>query len=84
MGKREQLILEYCHTARRRSEIQVLLGLKDPKDVRKRFLTPLIERGYLTMTNPQQPNSVLQSYLTTNQGWETLRQMIERKKERAS
>ncbi len=74
--KREQLILEYCRTPRRRAAIQQLLNLKDPKDVRKRFLMPLVEAGWLTMTDPSNPTSTRQSYQTTNIGLERLKQSV--------
>jgi ATP-dependent DNA helicase RecG len=74
--KREQLILEFCRVPRRRAAIQQLIGLKDPKDVRKRYLSPLVEAGLLTMTDPSNPTSARQSYQTTNNGLEHLRKSV--------
>lgn len=76
LAKREQLILEFCRVPRRRAAIQQLLNLKDPKDVRRRFITPLVEAGWLTMTDPSNPTSVSQSYQTTNNGLERLKQSV--------
>lgn len=77
-SRREQLVLEYCRTPRRRAAIQELLELKDAKDVRRRFISPLVEAGWLTMTDPSNPTSTRQSYQTTNMGLERLKQSVKK------
>ena len=48
-----------------RQELQNLLGLKDRKHFRERYLKPAIEAGIIEMTIPEKPNSKMQQYKLT-------------------
>lgn len=51
-----------------RDEIQILLGLKDRKSFRERYLLPALSQGFIEMTIPEKPNSRLQKYRLTERG----------------
>lgn len=51
-----------------REQLQVVLGLKDRKSFRKRYLTPALSDGLIEMTLPDKPNSSLQKYFLTKLG----------------
>ena len=68
----EHAILEFCREERTRAEIQTLLGLRDSQYLRQKYLQALIGLGYLEMTIPDKPRSVLQKYRTTRAGLEFL------------
>ncbi|WP_367869504.1 Fic family protein [Pseudoalteromonas tetraodonis] len=42
-----------------------LLGLKDRKHFRERYLKPAIDAGIIEMTIPEKPNSKMQQYKLT-------------------
>ena len=53
------------------STIKVLaeaLNWNDTTELRRKFINPLIELGYITMTMPDKPTSSKQEYKLTNQG----------------
>ncbi len=68
-------LLEFCRTSRDRAAIQKHLQLKDPKDMRERYLSPLLEAGRLSMTDPEHPRSRSQKYQTTTEGHKYLRSL---------
>lgn len=45
-----------------REEIQAILGLKDRKSFRDRYLKPALEAGLIEMTLPDKPTSKVQRY----------------------
>ncbi len=45
-----------------REEIQAMLGLKDRKSFRDRYLKPALEAGLIEMTLPDKPTSKVQRY----------------------
>ena len=51
-----------------RNELQSHLKLKDRKSFRKRYLKPALDKGLITMTIPDKPNSRLQKYSLTQRG----------------
>lgn len=51
-----------------RDEIQSLLGLKDRKSFRDRYLLPSLSSGIIEMTLPDKPNSRHQKYRLTDKG----------------
>lgn len=51
-----------------RVQIQQLLGLKDEKNVRIRYIQPALQMGLVKQTNPEKPNSKLQKYSITEKG----------------
>lgn len=65
-------ILKFCQSPRARADIQEIVGLKSPKQLRTAYLHPLIEEGWLELTLPDIPTSPLQRYHTTPLGLEFL------------
>ena len=55
-----------------REQLQVVLGLKDRKSFRERYLTPALSDGLIAMTLPDKPNSSLQKYFLTVSGEQLL------------
>lgn len=49
-----------------REEIQAMLGLKDRKSFRDRYLKPALEAGLIEMTLPDKPTSKVQRYKKRN------------------
>lgn len=60
MGER---ILRFCAEAKNIQEIMEHLGYRDKKTVRK-YLSPLLQQGRVSMTIPDKPNSKNQKYIT--------------------
>lgn len=58
-------ILEFCKTARSRKEILDHIGLSNHPANYKRHVVPLINGGFLQLTEPDKPKSSRQRYLTT-------------------
>ena len=56
-------IIEFCHTPRSVSEIVEMLGVKDKKWVKEKYMKPLIGTK-LALTIPDRPNSRYQKYRT--------------------
>lgn len=56
-------VLEFCRTPKSISEIAAMLGVKDKKWARKKYVTPLLGTK-LQMTIPDKPNSQNQKYQT--------------------
>ncbi|MDO5526566.1 MAG: ATP-binding protein [Prevotella sp.] len=59
-----QKILEFCQEPKSADEIKRLLGLRDSKNFKQRYLKPLLESGYLVMTEPEVPTSRNQKYFS--------------------
>jgi ATP-dependent DNA helicase RecG len=66
-------LLVFSRVARDRASIQKHLKLKDEKNVRARYLKPLVEAGLLELTDPEHPTSRGQKYRTTDLGMTVLR-----------
>jgi hypothetical protein len=66
-------LLAFSRTPRGRASIQKHLKLKDEKNVRDRYLKPLVEAGLLELTDPEHPTSRGQKYRTTDLGLTVLR-----------
>ncbi len=58
-------ILKFCSVPRKLPEIMEHVGLKHRSHTKSRFIDPLIERGFLRMTVPDKPRSILQQYVRT-------------------
>lgn len=56
-------IIAFCSTPKSLTEIMEHIGLKHRHNVKQRYIDPLIEGGFLIMTNPEKPNSRFQKYL---------------------
>lgn len=65
---REKDILSFCVKAKKRSEVLAHLGLQNQHANYLRHIFPLIERGLLDFTIPQNPTSPRQEYITTEAG----------------
>lgn len=65
---REKAILKFCINSKKRSEILEYLDLKNLHANYVRNILPLIERGLLDLTIPQNPTSPRQEYFTTEVG----------------
>lgn len=64
-------LIEYLKSGS--STIKVLaesLNWNDPTELRRKFINPLIELGYITMTIPDKPTSSKQEYKLTEQGYQ--------------
>ena len=59
----EERILRFCAEAKNIQEIMEHLGYRDKKTVRK-YLSPLLQQGRVSMTIPDKPNSKNQKYIT--------------------
>ncbi len=55
-------LLEVLEGEMLREEIQAMLGLKDRKSFRERYLKPALEAGLIEMTIPDKPTSKVQRY----------------------
>ena len=49
------------------------LDVSDRKHLRTRYLTPLIDAGWLSMTVPDKPRSSKQKYITSEKGKKILK-----------
>ena len=56
--------MEFCIEPRSLSEILELLGLKNRENVMTVYINPMIEAGTLRMTEPDNPTSRNQMYVT--------------------
>lgn len=61
-------LLSYCATERSIVEISDLMGLSDRTKFRRKYINPLLNEGFLSMTIPDKPSSPLQKYYTTEKG----------------
>lgn len=63
-SKYENIILNFCVTAKSGKEIQEYIGIKDRPYFRQNILKPLIDNGKILMIIPDKPNSRNQKYIT--------------------
>jgi len=61
-------ILEYCKDERPITDIMKLFKWKDRTKFKRKFITPMINEGLLTMTIPDKPQSPNQRYVITEKG----------------
>ena len=59
---REKAILEFCKNPKSREEIQTSIGIKDREYFRLNLLKPLLDKGLLLLTIPDNPNNPKQKY----------------------
>ena len=78
LSEAEIALLRFCLTARERAEMQAHLQMSDAKHLRTRYLKPLLQAGWLEMTEPDRPNSPTQQYRTTVAGQAALANATER------
>lgn len=69
LKEREIKILEFCReTPRKRKEILEYIGLSNKYENYKRHIAPLVSKGFLVMSNPENPKDRNQGYATTATG----------------
>ena len=73
LNKEASKILQFCITAKKRSEILEKIGLSNHPKNYNTHIAPLFDSGLLTYTIPDKPRSSIQKYITTAYGT----QMIE-------
>ena len=61
-------MFECCITPQTREDIFRYLKLKKHSDTFKRYIKPIIEAGWLEMTDPGNPTNPNQKYHTTERG----------------
>ena len=66
LSEKQKEILEFCEDPKSGKEIMEHIGLSYQYKNILRFITPLIEKGYLQRTIPDKPNSSQQKYITRN------------------
>ena len=64
--KYDAQILLHCLKPRTRKELQELINYKSDSHMKADILKPLIEKGYLCLTNPDVPNDMNQKYYTNS------------------
>lgn len=52
------------------SELKVALGFTEIQDLKRHVIKPLINLGYIEMTNPEKPTSSKQRYKLTDRGYD--------------
>ena len=67
---RRQQLLEFCSEPKSLFDIMQYLGLKARKNVMNVYITPMIDIGVLAMTEPDNPTSRNQMYVTVKGGQE--------------
>jgi len=72
-GVYDEKILAFSSLPRSRKEIMDLLGISTHPKNYERHITPLIEKGLLTMTLPDKPKSKKQKYISTRKGKQFLK-----------
>src|SRR3989344_484300 len=63
--ERTKIIVDFCAEPKSREEIQTFLNIKDREHFRLEILKPLLEKGLLSPTLPDKPNSPQQKYTKT-------------------
>ncbi|MCY4571153.1 MAG: DNA-processing protein DprA [Gemmatimonadetes bacterium] len=67
-GKNEMRLLRVMSGEMTRKEVRDALKLKNRSDVKKRFLDPCLEQGWIKMTVPEKPRSPKQRFRITSAG----------------
>lgn len=63
--EKQRRLIVFCGEPRSKAEIQSFLELKSERYVREELITPLLKRGDLRRTIPNQPRNRNQQYVTT-------------------
>ena len=61
-------MLAACADPKSREKIQKILALADRRHLRKAYILPALEAGWLVMTSPDKPKSSKQRYVITEKG----------------
>jgi ATP-dependent DNA helicase RecG len=70
-------VLNYCLQAKSRSEILENLGITNQFKNYQRHIEPLLEKGLIQMTHPENPKHRNQKYITTQKGKEYLQDTVQ-------
>ena len=70
----QEQLLEFARQERSFTELMEILGWRDRTKFRNKFVRPLIDAGWLSMTIPNKPRSSKQRYITTDEGLQVLAQ----------
>ena len=62
LSNKQKDIVNYCSVPRSSKEILERVGVSNHSKNRERYVTFLVEAGYLEMTNPENPNASNQKY----------------------
>ena len=62
LTNKQKDIVNFCSVPRTAEEIMNRIGISNQSKNRKQNITPLVEAGYLEMTNPDHPNASNQKY----------------------
>jgi predicted transcriptional regulator len=77
-------ILSNATESKSRKELLALIKLKNHFDNYKRYIEPLITRGWLEMTIPDEPNNRNQKYITTEAGKKILKEKRDQESDQVS
>lgn len=64
LTSKEVSLLEFCKTWKTKKEIAAFLELDTVNYAKRRFILPLVSRGFLTLSDPYHPGSSRQMYLS--------------------
>lgn len=70
-------LIEFCKEKRSFQAMLEYMGWKDRTKFRRRFVSPLLEKGIIERTIPEKPSSSKQRYHITNHGFEILQKVKE-------
>ena len=70
-------ILEFCKIGRKKHELLAFVGLTNDYKNYQRHILPLVQKGFLRMTYPENPKHRNQKYLTTESGLKTINEYRE-------
>lgn len=62
LSPREKTVINFCNIPRSSRDILSKIGLSNQHENRKRYITNLVEMGFLQLTQPDSPNSPKQKY----------------------
>ena len=60
----EKDVLNFCKDAKTLKEITTYFGFKDISTFKKNYINPLLEKGTLQLTIPEQPKNRNQKYIS--------------------
>ena len=70
-------LMKFCKEKRSFQAMLEYMGWKDRTKFRRRFISPLLEKGIIERTIPEKPSSSKQRYHVTNHGLEILQKFKE-------
>ena len=73
VSDQEKELLGYCKEPRSRAEILLALGMSNHTTNYQRHIMPLLDRGFITLTHPENPRHRAQKYIITPKGKDYLK-----------